>query len=227
MIKKNRTRIQIRNEKKILQAALEVFASHGYHGATGEKVAALADMSQPNLHHYFKTKADLYIAVLDQTIEIWIKPLGKLNPDGDPATELRRYIAQKVRMARQYSVASRVFANEMLQGAPVLGPHLRARLKDIVDEWTVVIRQWVAAGKLKDVNPYHLIFMIWGTTQHYSDFLPQVTAVMGLSRLTIRHFDAVEESICKIILDGILPPKAVGSGATPAQVNTRRLSRSQ
>lgn len=211
MTEKKRTRIQIRNEQKILQAAQEVFANYGFHGATVEKVASLADMSQPNLHHYFKTKADLYIAVLDQTIDIWIEPLGGLDPDGDPATELRRYISQKVEMARKYPVASRVFANEMLQGAPILESHLKGRLKEIVEEWVVVIRKWVADGKLRDVDPYHLIFMIWGTTQHYSDFMPQVKAVMGLSRFTQAHFSAVEESICGIILQGILPPAAAAS----------------
>jgi len=205
MPEKKRTRIQIRNEEKILEAAQSVFAAYGFHGATVEKVAALADMSQPNLHHYFKTKADLYIAVLDRTLDIWIEPLGGLDPNGDPATELSNYIGQKMDMARRHPIASRLFANEMLQGAPILEPHLKGRVKAAVEDWVVVVRQWTAAGKLRDVDPYHLIFMIWATTQHYSDFLPQVRTVMGVSRFTKAHFEAAKTSIIDIILSGLIP----------------------
>jgi TetR/AcrR family transcriptional regulator len=205
MLEKKRTRIQIRNEEKILEAAQSVFAAYGFHGATVEKVAALADMSQPNLHHYFKTKADLYIAVLDRTLDIWIEPLGGLDPNGDPATELSNYIGQKMDMARRHPIASRLFANEMLQGAPILEPHLKSRVKAAVEDWVVVVRLWIRAGKLRDVDPYHLIFMIWATTQHYSDFLPQVRAVMGVSRFTKAHFEAAKTSIVDIVLRGLIP----------------------
>src|SRR4051812_41095721 len=58
MIEKKKTRIKIRNEEKILDAALKLFSTFGFHGTTMEKIAELADMSQPNLHNYFKTKAD-------------------------------------------------------------------------------------------------------------------------------------------------------------------------
>jgi TetR/AcrR family transcriptional regulator len=205
MSENKRTRIQIRNEEKILAAAQDVFATYGFHGATVERVASLAEMSQPNVHHYFKTKADLYIAVLDQTLEIWMEPLGGLNPDGEPEAELRSYIARKMELARQLPQASRIFANEILQGAPVLGPHLKSQVKSAVDAWAVVIRHWISLGKLREVDPYHLIFLIWAATQHYSDFMPQIKAVMGLQKFTRAHFAAAEASITTIILNGLLP----------------------
>ncbi len=205
MIEKRRTRIQIRNEEKIQQAALVVFSAYGFHGATIEKIANLADMSQPNLHNYFKTKADLYIAVLDKTLETWLRPLGGLDAGGDPAMELRRYITKKMEMSRQYPEASRIFASEMLQGAPMLGSHLKDRVKTVVDEFGLVIQQWVSEGKLVEINPFHLIFLIWGATQHYADFLPQVTAVMDKSRLTKADYAEASHSITEIILGGLIP----------------------
>ncbi len=205
MSQTRRTRIQIRNEAKILKAAQEVFAAYGFHGATVERVAAKADMSQPNVHHYFKTKADLYIAVLDQTLDIWMEPLSGLDPDGEPQAELRSYIARKMELARQLPNASRIFANEILQGAPVLEPHLKNRVKSDVDQWATVIRHWISLGKLRDVDPYHLIFLIWAATQHYSDFMPQIKAVMGVRTFTKAHFAAAETSIVTIILRGLIP----------------------
>jgi TetR/AcrR family transcriptional regulator len=53
------------------------------------------------------------------------------------------------------------------------------------------------------VDPYHLIFMIWGATQHYSDFMPQIRAVTG-TRFKKADFEAARNSICSIILRGVL-----------------------
>nr|WP_272212261.1 TetR family transcriptional regulator C-terminal domain-containing protein [Marinicella sp. W31]MDC2878173.1 TetR family transcriptional regulator C-terminal domain-containing protein [Marinicella sp. W31] len=48
-----------------------------------------------------------------------------------------------------------------------------------MDEKAKVIRAWQEAGKLRKVDPYHMIFSIWATTQHYADFDAQVQAVLG------------------------------------------------
>ncbi|HEX8412642.1 MAG TPA: TetR family transcriptional regulator C-terminal domain-containing protein [Sphingomicrobium sp.] len=200
---KKRTRIQIRNEKLLLEAAEKIFASFGYHGATLEKVAAMADMSQPNLHHYFRTKLDLYTAVLAKTLDIWLAPLDSMDGEGDPEIELRRYIACKMELARVRPDASRIFTSEMLTGAPLIGTALQTRLKTTVDGSVRVIRRWVEEKKMIAVDPYHLLFMIWAATQHYSDFQPQIKSVMGKSRLTKADFAAAEESVSGIILRGV------------------------
>ena len=205
MTEKKKTRIKIRNEEKILEAALKLFSSYGFHGTTMEKIAELADMSQPNLHNYFKTKADLYEAVLDDILTVWVDPLGSLDVEGDPETELRRYIVKKVEMARRYPEASRIFAGEMLQGAPILMHHLKAHVRMKVKAFSTVIESWVRAGKIRPVDPMHLVFMIWGSTQHYADFLPQIRAVMDVARLTKADYDAAADSICSIIVNGLKP----------------------
>lgn len=201
---KKPSRIKQRNEARILDAAQHVFAAHGFHGATIDAVAERAGMSQPNLHNYFKTKADLYAAVLDQTLSLWLELIDDLDAAGDPAAELRRYIAQKMEASRQHPEASRVFANEILQGAPVLKNHLKTRTRDNVRQFAAVIEAWVAAGRLRPVDPYHLIFLIWAGTQHYADFSAQIKLIMDVPKLTRSHFTAAEESIVSIILDGLI-----------------------
>lgn len=200
-----RTPLRIRNEARILDAAQHVFAAFGYHGATIDKVAERAQMSQPNLHNYFKTKADLYAAVLEQTLTLWLGLIDDLDAAGDPATELRRYIAQKMELSRQHPEASRVFANEILRGAPVLKPHLKTRVRQNVRHFAEVIDGWIAVGRLRQVDAHHLIFMIWSSTQHYADFLPQIKAVMDVPRLGRGDYERAGESISAIILDGLLP----------------------
>jgi TetR/AcrR family transcriptional regulator len=160
-------------------------------------------MSQPNLHHYFKTKADLYLAVINALLEVWLEPLGTMDPDGEPEAELKAYISRKMELARLYPTASRIFAHEILLGAPVLGPILETQVKEVVVRGADTVRRWIEADRLQAVDPYHLIFMIWGATQHYADFMPQIRAVTGV-RYKKADFEAARNSICAIILNGVL-----------------------
>ena len=203
-----KTRIQLRNEERILDAAQEVFATYGYQGATIDEVAHRAGISKPNLHYYFKRKRDLYLAVLRRTLEIWLVPLRELDRTGDPAEEIGNYIAQKVQLSRRFPAASRVFANEIVQGAPFLKGYLQTDLRKVVERKAAVIQHWIDEGKLAPIDPYHLIFLIWAATQHYADFIPQIKAVMNVSRLNQGHFRKVEQSLSRIILHGVLAEKA-------------------
>lgn len=199
-----KSRIAQENELKILDAAQEVFAEYGLHGATIDRIAAGCGMSKPNLHYYFASKMDLYVAVLHRTLSIWESTLTKLDPAGDPAEELGRYIIEKVEMSRLHPMASRVFASEILRGAPALQHYLSSDLRALVDTKAGVIRGWIAQGKLAPIDPHHLIFLIWSATQHYADFLPQVLAVTGKPQFDAADFQAIAQSLTQILLRGLL-----------------------
>jgi TetR/AcrR family transcriptional regulator len=202
--KKGRTRIQEKNTERILDAAQEVFATYGYQGSTVDEIANRAGISKPNLHYYFKRKQDLYLAVLRRTLAIWLVPLRELDRGGDPAEEIGHYIAHKVELSRRFPVASRVFANEIVQGAPFLKGYLQKELRAVVERKAAVIQHWIDEGKLAPIDPYHLIFLIWAATQHYADFTSQVKAVLNVPRLTQQHYRKIEQSLSRIILHGVL-----------------------
>ena len=196
------TRIQLENKEKILNAALEVFARDGFRGATVDAIAAAAGMSKPNLLYYYASKEAIYRTVLEGLLDAWLAPLRDLKPGGEPAREIAGYIARKIELARDYPTESRLFANEMLRGAPILGDVLSGDLKALVDEKAAVIRGWMEAGALTEMDPYHLIFAIWATTQHYADFDVQVRAIIGEDE---GRFDAATSFLTTLFLDGLRP----------------------
>ncbi len=175
---KKRTRIQAANEEKILDGALEVFSRYGYRGATVDQIAQASGMSKPNLLYYFRRKHDIYMAVLRRTLEMWLQPLEDIRESGDPAEELTRYIKKKLEFSRTNPNESRLFAGENIQGAPQLRPVLERQVHDLVARKAAVLKAWAEAGRIVDIDPRHLIFMIWATTQHYADFESQIQAVM-------------------------------------------------
>ena len=200
-----RTRIQAKNRQLIVDAALGVFSAYGFRGTTLDQIADAASMSKPNLLYYFRRKEDVYLAVLEHTLDDWLEPLRALDAGGDPIGEIRLYIERKLDMSRAAPEASRVFANEMLHGAPVLGETLAGPLKTLVDEKAAVIRRWVAEGRLAPIDPHHLIFSIWATTQHYADFDVQVRAVLGERAEGNAHFDDARRFLDALFLDGLRP----------------------
>lgn len=176
---KKPSRIQQRNRRVILDAALEVFSKHGYRGATLDQIAAEAGLSKPNILYYFNGKEDIHVTLLSQLMETWLDPLVELDPEGDPRREILDYVERKLTMSRELPRESRLFANEILQGAPRIEPELHSHLKPLFDEKCAVIAGWVAAGKLPALDPQHLIFSIWATTQHYADFEAQAQILLG------------------------------------------------
>ena len=177
-----RTRIQQKNRETILDAALDVFAQHGFRGATLDMIAAQAGLSKPNLLYYFPSKEAIHVTLLSQLMDTLLDPLRDLDADGDPIAELRAYVRRKLELSRDYPRQSRLFANEIVQGAPRMQTALATDLKALVDEKSAIIAGWSKAGRIADVDPHHLIFSIWALTQHYADFDVQIRAVLGPAR---------------------------------------------
>jgi TetR/AcrR family transcriptional regulator len=129
----------------------------------------------------------------------------ELDADSDPVKELPRYIRRKIEMSRDFPRASRLFANEILQGVRRIMPMLTDELKPLVDKQAAIIRQWMREGKLAKADPHHLIFAVWAATQHYADFDAQVRAVLGPDRGGEERFDDAASSIEQILLEGLRP----------------------
>lgn len=201
-----KTRIQQENEARILQAALEVFSEKGFHGATLDRIAAAAAMSKPNLLYYFKSKEEIHIALLTDLLDVWLAPLREISPDGEPATEIGSYIRRKLESSREFPRESRLFANEILAGAPHIGSFLQSQLKQLVDEKAAILQRWIDDGRLASCDPRHLLFAIWSTTQHYSDFSVQVRHVLGLSPGDVSYYDEAEHMLETLFLGRLVAP---------------------
>jgi TetR/AcrR family transcriptional regulator len=199
-----RGRIRESNEQRLLQAAETVFAERGFSGATTAAIAKRARLPKANLHYYFRTKAELYRAVLANVLALWLDELDRFTPEREPAEAIAEYVAAKLHWSRARPNASKVFANEILHGAPFLEAYLARDLRQRVEQKARVIRQWIRSGKLRPVDPKHFIFQLWASTQHYADFEVQVRAVLGRRKLGERDFATASANITALILQGCL-----------------------
>ena len=173
------TRIQKKNRAAILEAALEMFSTHGFRGTTVDQIATQAGLSKPNLLYYFPSKEAIFTELMEALLDTWLDPLRALDPDGEPLDEILAYVQRKLQMSRDFPRESRLYANEIVQGAPRLGETIATDLKALVEEKSALLESWMTAGRINRIHPKHLLFSIWSLTQHYADFDVQVRTLMG------------------------------------------------
>ena len=173
-----RTRIQKKNRAVILEAALDAFSARGFAGATLDGIATTAGLSKPNLLYYFPSKEAIYLALLTDLMTAWLDPLRAMKDDGAPIDEIVGYMLRKLKMSRDFPRESRLFANEILAGAPHIHDLITGELRALVDDKAALIAQWQRQGHMAPLDPHHLIFSIWATTQHYADFDTQVRGIL-------------------------------------------------
>ncbi len=191
------------NERAILDAAEAVFAEYGFKGATTQMIAERAGLPKANLHYYFPTKEALYRRVVDQIFEIWLEAAGTFDDCDDPVEALSRYIDAKMEISRARPMGSKVWASEVMQGAPVIQDYLETTLREWTDSRIAEIRRWIDAGQISAIDPRHLLYMIWATTQHYADFGHQIATLNDGEPLDEAQWTAAKRDVTRIILTGI------------------------
>ena len=190
------------NEDRILGAAEKVFARAGFGGATMAAIATASGLPKANLHYYFGSKDVLYRAVLARTLSDWLAPAQAITADANPRAALEQYIRVKMALSVERPDGSKVFANEMLHGAPVVNTILKSELRPLIVEKSAVIQGWIDAGRMAPVDPTHLFFTIWAATQTYADFDAQVCAVLGRESMGSKDYDRATEHVVSLLMRG-------------------------
>lgn len=196
------TRARLRNEQAILEAAEQVFARHGYRGASVQAIAEAAGLPKSNVLYYVGSKRQLYVTLLERMMGRWNAMLDDISVDDDPAEVLEAFIRSKMELTRTHPQGSRLFAAEVLQGAPFLQAYLRGELRDWVEARAQVFEQWAEKGLMDPVDPVWLIFLIWSSTQHYADFEAQVLSITDREVLSEPDYRDITDFLCQVILKG-------------------------
>lgn len=195
------------NCEKIVASATKAFALEGFSGARVQNIADDCGLPKANVLYYFKSKRGLYEAVLKKILTSWNLFFEHATVEDDPAAILSDYIRQKMRLSQAHPEASRVFAQEIIGGAPILGEYLETSLSQWFNQTVQLLEGWMDNGKMKRVSPQHLMFHIWASTQHYADFGAQITRLIGHPMTDEDFTNATEYLVCSILAGcGLVAP---------------------
>jgi len=213
--------IRRRNEQAILAAAERVFARHGYRGASLQAIAEEAGLPKSNVLYYMGSKRELYVRLLERMMERWNVMLDDISAEDDPAEVLSAFIRSKMQMSRRHPEGSRLFASEILGGAPFLQEYLSGELRDWVQSRAAVFREWADRGLMDPVDPVWLIFLIWSSTQHYADFEAQVLGITGCEALDDDDLEHITDFLTRVVIKGCGVKHPAARGEDPVPITGR------
>lgn len=195
--------VRKKNQQKILSAAQVEFLKFGFQGASIKRIAETANIPRANVHYYYNNKTELYLEILNEIIGMWNSSFDEVTSTDNAREVLESYIRAKIAFSHKNPIQSRIFASEIIHGAPHLKPYLKTKNKEWVKHKVEVIQAWIDAGKIDAVDPLNLLFLIWGATQHYADFNTQICIASGKKKLSKADYEKAADDLIHIILKGI------------------------
>ena len=204
-VKERRSDTRERLEQEILEAAKRLFALRGYGGVSLDHIAREAGTAKQNLLYYFASKEGLYRRVLHGVLDVWLSYMEAITHHADdPEMALRKYIAGKLRFSREHPYDSRVYANEVIAGAPLFAQEIRDRVLPALQADIAVFNRWAEQGVCRPVDAAHLMVVLWASTQAYADFASQICLVLGKPQLEEQDFAAAEKLLVDMVLRTVL-----------------------
>ncbi|GAA6206146.1 MULTISPECIES: TetR/AcrR family transcriptional regulator [Thalassotalea] len=203
MTDKKQGQIRIKSQEKILLAAQDEFISNGYKGATVQSIADLAGLPKANVLYYFKNKENIYHAVLERTLDMWDQGIGDIVYEDGPKVAIEKFVSAKVKMSFHHPKASKIYAMEIIQGAQHLKEFARTYLRKWVRDKSKIFQRWIDEGRMINIEPINLIFLIWSSTQHYADFETQILTIMNRADYEEDDVEQVTDFLTQFILRGL------------------------
>lgn len=212
-VREKRSDSRERLEQEILEAAKRLFAQRGFGGVSLDHIARDVGTAKQNLLYYFASKEALYRRVLHGVLDVWLSYMAAITEHADnPELALRRYVAGKLRFSREHPYDSRVYANEVISGAPLFAQEIRDRVLPALQADIAVFNQWAEQGVCRKVDAAHLMVILWSSTQAYADFASQICLVLGKPEMELSDFEAGEQLLVDMVLRTVL----IGRGTQPA-----------
>jgi len=191
------------NEAKIIEAAEIIFAQFGFKGATMDKISKQAGLPKANIHYYFKTKSLLYQVVLERILQEWMIAAQVFDNHQEPKIAITQYIESKMQFSRTRPYASKVWANEVMHGASVVGKFLETTFKTWLEARIKVVNEWIDSEKIYPIDANAFFYMIWSMTQHYADFEKQLEILNDGHPFTEQEFNNQTAQVVNLVLTSV------------------------
>jgi len=179
--------------RQLLDAAREVFVSQGYHAAAMDEIAERAGVSKPVLYQHFPGKLELYLALLDESVDALVETVrGALLSTAENRQRVTATFSAYFEYVAGEGQAFRlVFESDLGNEAAV-----RAKLERGQRECAELVSQVVSQDAGLDEDEAHLLSV--GMVG-----LAQVTARYWLSTQDRIPREAAEQLVARLAWRGI------------------------
>jgi TetR/AcrR family transcriptional regulator len=196
----------------ILQAAAQEFAEHGIAGARTDAIAREARVNKALLYYYFKDKETLYGAVLDDAFSgLRSTVFDVLDSKLSPREKILAYVGAYFDFVASHTLFPRLMHREMMQAREGASPHLERLIKSyfqpIFARVSGVLRQGIAAGEFRPVDPVHFVPSMIAIIVFYFSGAPVMRRIVGFDPLTPHRIAERRAAVLDFISAALFRPK--------------------
>jgi len=188
----------------ILQAAAYEFAELGIAGARTDSIAREARVNKALLYYYFKDKETLYGAVLDDAFSGLKNAVFRvLDADLPPREKILAYAGTYFDFIASNQLYPRLMQREMMRAREGQSPHIDKVIRNYIQPIFVrvseVLRQGIAEGYFRPVNPAHFVQSIVSMIVFYFSSAPMMQKIVGFNPLTAERIAERRASVLDFI----------------------------
>ncbi|MBP6013395.1 MAG: TetR family transcriptional regulator [Alphaproteobacteria bacterium] len=194
--------------RRILEAALEEFATFGVDGTTLRQVAERAGTQHQLIVYHFKSKDALWKAVVADICVIGRTMMLTLERDAKalgPAAALRQLVREMVHLTARQPQLHRMLTFEGRSDNERLRWWIFEYVRDFYALSTRLIREAQKAGVARPGNPGRLHYALIGIATTSFVFEPEYRAMTKIDPFSPREIEAVTDLACDFLG---LPPHA-------------------
>jgi AcrR family transcriptional regulator len=189
---------------RIIAAAIRSFSEAGYDGTTTAGVAREAGVTQPLVHHHFRSKEGLWHEAMD-ALFLDVRPLIPAPAETSPPEQLMVFVERFVRFVATHPQVTRVIAREGAASTPrltyLIDRYLRAPFQQVV----AAVRAGQRAGFIApEVKPELVLFLVLGAGSHLFDVTALAQQSVGIDATTARTRDDMVVLLRTLLRDGLL-----------------------
>jgi TetR/AcrR family transcriptional regulator len=173
----------------ILDAAAREFARYGVDGARTDTIAREAQVNKALLYYYFKDKETLYGAVLDGAFSgLKDKVFRVLDSAASPREKILQYVGAYFDFIASNQLYPRLMQREMMRAREGESQHIdkiiRNHIQPIFARVSAVLREGIARGEFREVNPAHFVPSMVAMIVFYFSSAPVMQKIVGFNPLT-------------------------------------------
>jgi TetR/AcrR family transcriptional regulator len=190
--------------RRILAAAEQHFAAEGMAGARTDEIAAAAHANKAMLYYYFGNKQRLHRAVLENLFRQLLNGSGVSALKGrSPREKLRGFVMGYFDFLASHPNYPRLVQRESMEASRNFGWIVRRYLRPFHDQLVQTIREGIAAGEFRSVDPDHTALSILGMITSYFAAAPIFSEIVGHNLLASSAVAARKDALLDFLDYGL------------------------
>jgi TetR/AcrR family transcriptional regulator len=190
--------------RRILAAAERHFAAEGMAGARTEEIAAEARANKAMLYYYFGNKRRLHRAVLENLLrQLLVKSDASAGKESSPFQRLRSFVGGYFDFLATHPNYPRLVQREAMEASRNFGWIVRQYLRPFHSQLVQTIREGIAAGEIRMVDPDHTALSILGMTTSYFAAAPILSEIVGHDLLATEAVETRKRALLDFLDHGL------------------------